>query len=630
MSARAARKTEVEAYGFINSELGQREWDTRSPSNTPPGHVYKQNQCLSDPEIRKWLESKKPENIVKVDETSLWVIEAKAKRTDIDKALDEAENYYAARLNKSDIYKVMFITGVAGNNDDGFIVKNRYYENGKYKPIIVNDKETTALLSRELALRIIKSGTATQKAFVIDRKLFMQKADTINEILHIGAVNINDRARVMAALLLSTMDDDDLNLNSKPKVLINDINARVESVLTDNGKANFFGYVRLDLPTAENHVKYRQALVDTLKELYSLDIKSAMNSDTDLLGQFYEVFLKYGNWAQKMGIVLTPRHVTKFAAEVLDVGLQDYVLDPTCGTGGFLVSAFDRVKSSADNAQLDQFKENNMFGIDLQSQLACLAIVNMIFRGDGKNNIKEGDCFANWIVEKIKDGVKTAEYKDKEPDQKKKVITKVLMNPPFAIKSVDIKEYRYVQHALNQMAKGGLIFCILPLGAMFEQGDEKEWRQNTFLEENTLLAVITLHHDLFLPSADVHTLCIIAKRGTKHPRAQKVLWARAVHDGHVVVKGRRLPSNDEPDDLATLLPIVRAFVHDPSFPIKSVPEFYKVAPIDFTDPLMELVPEAYIDSKPITSEEIQEGMERLVRENVAFMVKFKHEGSSAR
>ena len=47
-----------------------------------------------------------------------------------------------------------------------------------------------------------------------------------------------------------------------------------------------------------------------------------------------------------MGIVLTPRHITKFAAEVVGVGAHDVIYDPTCGTGGFLVAALDKVRET--------------------------------------------------------------------------------------------------------------------------------------------------------------------------------------------------------------------------------------------------------------------------------------------
>jgi type I restriction enzyme M protein len=622
--------TEVDAYAFIKSELKTLGWDTRNPSAYPKGQVYTQNQCLTNPEIKKYLDKKRPENIVKVTETVLWVIEAKSERTAIDQALDEAENYYAKRLNQSTMFKVNFISGVAGNDAESYMIRNRFLENGVFKPITLNDKEMSGLLSPEIAARLLQANTATLKDVPINLSFFLAKAHRINEILHSGGVNINDRARVMAALLLSTIEGNLTTLDSTPMLLIKDINTRAESALTSQGKAEFYEYVRISLPTSQdNHMRYKRALIETLQELYSLNIQSAMNSGTDVLGQFYEVFLKYGPWAQKMGIVLTPRHITKFAAEVLDVGLHDVCLDITCGTGGFLVAAFDYVKARATKTQIEQFKKNNVFGIDSQPQFACLAIVNMIFRGEGKNNIIEGDAFTKWLVGTKKNGevgfpVRYVNTKPSTPELN--MVTKVLMNPPFAVTKDDPKEYRFVQQALDQMKDTGILFSILPVGAMFESGEEYEWRKNRLLTENTLLAVVTFASELFYPIG-VHTLGIFVKKGIPHPKEQNVLWARAIHDGFIKIKGNRLPSKNEPNDLDTLQPILQAFIHNQSFPVQSKPEFCKATPIDFSDPLLELVPEAYLDSKPVSTEDISRGIEQLVRENAAFIIRFGKEES---
>jgi type I restriction enzyme M protein len=135
--------------------------------------------------------------------------------------------------------------------------------------------------------------------------------------------------------------------------------------------------VQIQLPTTkDNHVKFRQALVETIQELYNLNIRSAMNSGADWLGAFYEVFLKYASWAQDLGIVLTPRHLTTFIADVMNIRAKDVVYDPTCGTGGFLVAAFDSVKRSATPAQLANFKKNGVFGIEQDAGVAALAVVN--------------------------------------------------------------------------------------------------------------------------------------------------------------------------------------------------------------------------------------------------------------
>ena len=64
---------------------------------------------------------------------------------------------------------------------------------------------------------------------------------------------------------------------------------------------------------------------------------------------------------------LTPRHVTRFAVEAVGVAPNDLVLDPACGTGGFLVAAFDHVRRTATSAQLDHFKNHNLFGMEHES-----------------------------------------------------------------------------------------------------------------------------------------------------------------------------------------------------------------------------------------------------------------------
>ncbi|MGH2639620.1 MAG: N-6 DNA methylase [Rhabdochlamydiaceae bacterium] len=98
------------------------------------------------------------------------------------------------------------------------------------------------------------------------------------------------------------------------------------------------------------------------------------------------------------------------------------------------------------------------------------------------------------------------------------------MNPPFALRSNDEKEYRFVDHALEQMQDNGLLFVVLPYSALVKSGDYQHWR-NAVLKQNTLLSVVTLPPDLFYP-VGVHTLGMFLLKGVAHPRSQKVFWAR--------------------------------------------------------------------------------------------------------
>lgn len=618
MPVRTPRNTEVDAYVFIKENLKELGWDVRNPLRVASGQVYTQNECLSEPEIKQCLNLDRPENIVKVTESTLWVIEAKREHRQLDQALEEAEGY-ARRINKSRNFKVKFISGVAGNAVDSYLIATKYLVGDSFVPITLNEKAITSLLSVELAKKVLEEG-AEMADVPVDETFFLGKAEKINTILHLGAINKNQRARVMAALLLSLVDDTPPNIDASPSVLIGDINNRARRVLAREGKTEFYRYIEIALPpTEDNHIKFKKALVQTLQELNNLNIRSAMNSGTDVLGKFYEVFLRYGNGAKEIGIVLTPRHITQFAVEVSNVTSRDLVLDPTCGTGGFLVAAFDHVKATSGSADIERFKENNLFGIDQEVEVVALALVNMIFRGDGKNNIVEGNCFQKSLIRTTKNGEVTAEYSQTPPTPEQQAITRVLMNPPFALKENDEKEYKFVEHALKQMVDGGILFAVLPYSAMVKPGGYKTWRTTSLLANNTLLSVITLPEDLFYP-VGVHTVGIFVRKGTPHPKDQNVLWVRATNDGLLKRKGKRLPSSRAKDDYPVIKEMVRSFLIDPSISIENKEKFQKACPVDMEDPLMELVPENYLDQAELTSAEVRAGIERVVRDAVAFSV----------
>lgn len=622
-STQKPRNSEVDAYAFIKEYLKLQGWDIKNPNRNLSGQVYTQTECLDHPEIKKHLGLLRPENIVKVSETEYYVIEAKREREQIYQALNEAEHDYARKINKSHIIKARIISGVAGNSTDDFIVKSRYYKDGSFHPILINEKEITGFVSPTIAKILIESDSPNIQDLPVDESIFIRAAEDINKILHIGAINKNYRARVMAALLLSMIDETRPNVNTEPNIFIGEINIRAKNVLTRNDKQAFFNHIQIQLPPShDSQSKFKNALVKTILELENLNIRSAMNSGTDVLGKFYEVFLKYGNGAKEIGIVLTPRHITKFAADVLDINHNDIVYDPTSGTGGFLVAAFDRAKTTVETPdELNYFKENGLYGIEREPEVAALAIVNMIFRGDGRNNINEGDCLLKSLVAQDVGGLPSAKFFDnnKLPKVRTEAVTKVLMNPPFALKANDEKEYTFVNHALKQMKDGKLLFSVLPRSILVKQGRYRNWRKN-LLDENTLLSVINFPEDLFYPIG-VQTCGIFLKKGIPHPENQNVLWLYAKTDGLLKSKGKRLPSNRTTNDLNDKKELSSKFVINPKIQVENIRELQKATPIDFTDKLLELLPEVYLDEKQPTEEELIDKIEHTLRDTIAFMIK---------
>lgn len=623
--------TEVEAYDFIRQDLRDLKWVVKNPSLRTGGQVWTQNQCLSHPEIKQALGAMRPENIVKVSERFVWIIEAKSTRKELAKALDEAINDYAKKINDaSGNVRAILASGVAGNEAAGYLIKTKIRIDGKWIPVTINGQEATGLLSPESVKFLIENNTSDIRDYAPPQYLFLQAAERINSHLHIGGINKNDRAKTMAALLLSVIDEPP-NLDTSLPVLIGEINARSRAKLIENGKSDFFPFVKIIAPTStKNHVKYKVALILTIQELLKLNIRSAMNSRTDVLGQFYEVFLKYGNGAKEIGIVLTPRHITRFAVEAIGISYKDVVLDVACGTGGFLVAAFDHVRRTATTTQLEKFKELGLFGIEQDPAVAMLAIVNMIFRGDGKHNIIEGNCFTTHLIGETVRNHPSAVFSDMAPAPGQEAITRVLMNPPFALKGSTDKEYRFVSQALSTMVDGGVLFALLPLGALFGSHDERVWRRDELLAKHTLLSVLTLPEKLFYPAAMKQVAAIVVKKGIPHPKKQAVFWAMIEHDGHVISKSKRLPATEfvppraENNQLPEVLGPLQNFIAHPQTQTVeiNIPKFCKTEPIDFSDPLLELLPEAYLDTEPLSNEDLQKAVEEMAREMAAFLVRF--------
>lgn len=621
--SKTPRNSEVDAYTFIKTELDKHGWNVKNPARFADGDVYKQNEGLYNLEIKKCLVRDMPEAVVKITENVFWVIESKRDIHQLHQAVQEAKDQYAAKINESPHIKAVLISGVAGNDSDGYIVSSQYLKDGVWRTVLINGHEKTSLLSKREVLEIVRSDNPEFSDFAeLSEEKFLTAAEKINEILHLAAINKSKRAKFIAGLILSFAAPTKPNLDKSTKPLVKEINDNIESVLAQKGKDDFISFISLELPPNEdNHIKYKQAIIQTYRELESLDIKSAMNSGNDVLGKLYEVFLRYGNGAKEIGIVLTPRHMTSFAVDVLDIKHNDFVFDPTCGTGGFLVSAFDYVKRNSSEQQIDVFKQYNIFGVEQEDDVVALALVNMIFRGDGRNNIREGNCFQKNITKSIQSGNVTGKY-IASSEAWDPIITKVLMNPPFALKKSDEKEYHFIDYALSQMQESGTLFAILPISALVE-ASTKSWRKDVLLRNNTVLSVVTLPEDLFYP-VSVGTVGLFIKKGVPHDYEKPVYFARANSDGFVKKKGKRVFSTKAENRLEAIKSELRSFIHTNSDELEDVPEFKKVTQLDKNDADAELVPEAYLDSSIPDARELEFGIDEMVRESVAFKIKYYH------
>ena len=219
-----------------------------------------------------------------------------------------------------------------------------------------------------------------------------------------------------------------------------------------------------------------------------------------------------------------------------------------------------------------------------------------------------------------KDG---AEYLSTNKEGRVPPVTKVLMNPPFAQDKSYEPEFRFVEQALMQMSDRGTLFSVLPTSVMVKSGKELAFRKRLLLG-NTLLCVITFPDDLFYPQAGTSTVGIFVKKGIPHPKNQNVLWVKMWGDGFVKKKKKRLFDPNTRNDLPKIQTIVSDFLKNHGVKIRNVPKSIKISSIDYENPEMELIPEAYLDDNEPTPKAIENGIEELIRENIAFNIKFEN------
>ena len=588
------KDSEFRAYVFIENSLKELGWNVKNPNRYADGEVYTQGECLKNELIKKHLKTVKPENVIVIKNNTFWIVEAKSEHKQIEQAIKECKSY-CNLLNKTKIL-APFFSAVAGNDNDSYVVKNYFFHNGDWSEIEINDKKTTGFLDKELAREILDKNSPHIKEHVVPDEVYYQKAIKINEILHNGSINKNNRARVVATMLLALLKDNYINRENNCFSMINELNSRAEEILHEKDKREFIHCIKISVPpTPDNHIKFRKALLETMQELDSINIRSAMNSGTDILGRFYEQFLKYGNGSKEIGIVLTPRHITRFAVDVLNITNKDKVLDPACGTGGFLVSAFDKVKSEVDKEELEKFKTEGIYGIEQDPEVVALALVNMIFRGDGRANLEEGNCFT------------TKKFTDLK-------VSKVLMNPPFALKKGDEKEYKFIDFALNKMEKGGLLFAVIPNSIVTSSRECLTWRKS-MLEKNTLKAVIKLPDDLFYP-VSVCTVAIIIQKGTPHDFKKDSIFINLI-DGFSKKKSVMIRRDD--GNLLEMKKYLKSFLSSSTEFNK--PKIIKTANI-VKDKEIECCPERFLDEDwdKFTKSNITQEMKKVIRNIVSFEI----------
>ncbi len=279
-------------------------------------------------------------------------------------------------------------------------------------------------------------------------------------------------------------------------------------------------------------------------------------SHPEELGNAYEYLLSIMSSQGDAGQFRTPRHIIDFMVEVVDPTIEDKVLDPACGTGGFLVSAYKHILKQHDGKDDLKKKERpltpdqrknlmgNFEGYDVDPGMVRIAQVNMYLHSFKNPKIYPYD---------------TLTMEERWSDK----FSVILANPPFMSpkggvsthKKFSIQSNRsevlFVDYIMNHLRPQGRAGIIVPEGIIFQSGTaHKQLRKN--LVEDGLYAVVSLPSGVFNPYAGVKT-SILFFDNELAKKSDDILFIKILNDGFDLGAQRRPHErNDLPHALKTL------------------------------------------------------------------------------
>ena len=423
--------------------------------------------------------------------------------------------FYGKHLAKNTSYKKIIAFGISGNEKKHkisplFIDETEYYrELPEVESFIsFNEKNIEEYYIRE----VLKEETNQEKETVE----ILKDASTLHEDLrNYGNLKDVDKPLIVSGILLALREMEYKNFsitdltgdNIKTDgqkiydaILSNLTRANVSPDVKKDKILNQFSLIK-DTPILnEIHTKLGKTplkhYVEFLNDKIYKSIKYTKSSE-DYLGRFYGEFMSYsGGDGQTLGIVLTPKHITDLFCDLVDIKYNDIVLDPTCGTAGFLVASMYHMLEKlqeeknefgmADNKfqQLQtSIRQKQLHGFESQPYMFTIATTNMILRGDGKSNLIHDDFLAQ-NSSKLQLNQSTVG----------------MINPPYSQGSKtnpDLYEINFISHLLDSLIVGGRCIAIVPQSTMTGKTKEEVELKENILKKHTLEGVITLNKDTF-------------------------------------------------------------------------------------------------------------------------------------
>ncbi|CAM3625203.1 N-6 DNA methylase [Flavobacterium gelidilacus] len=312
--------------------------------------------------------------------------------------------------------------------------------------------------------------------------------------------------------------------------------------------------------------------IDDIFDLMEQDANENGQDFQDIQGDVYEMLLSEIASAGKNGQFRTPRHIIKLLAELVDPKLGQRIADPACGTGGFLLGAYQYMVTQLDKEKAKQIPDEDGFirssrsalmteevknilgkslqGYDIDQTMVRLGLMNLMMHGIDSPQIDYKDTLSKSYIE-------TSEY------------DVVLANPPFTgnIDKGDINEelqlgttkteLLFIERIHNMLKMGGTAGIVIPQGVLFGSGKAFIEARKLMIEKSELKAVITIPSGVFKPYAGVSTAILIFTKGGE---TENVWFYDMESDGYTLDDKRaKLKENDGSDNYGDLQDIIKEY-----------------------------------------------------------------------
>jgi type I restriction enzyme M protein len=271
--------------------------------------------------------------------------------------------------------------------------------------------------------------------------------------------------------------------------------------------------VRSVFEDANNYMKNGTLLRQVANKINEIDFHT--QSERHQLNDIYEKLLQDLQSAGNAGEYYTPRAVTQFIVDIIDPQLGEKVLDPACGTGGFLACAIEHQRKQVNTPAEGRTLQKNIFGVEKKQLPHMLAITNMILHGiEVPDQIRHD----NTLSRPLRD------YSAKDR------VDVIITNPPFGGMEEDGIEANFpaafrtretadlflvlIMHLLKPTGRAALV---LPDGTLFGEGVKTRIKEK-LLGEFNLHTIVRLPNGVFSPYTGIKTNLLFLDRSgpTKH------------------------------------------------------------------------------------------------------------------